>query len=138
MTLNAYTDGASRGNPGESGIGMVVRDEQGSLLFTASGYIGIATNNLAEYAALLALLKKVKRIKCTRLIVYSDSELMVRQINGEYKVKNEQLGKCRQQIRRILEKKPFEFMIKHIPREMNLEADRLANAGIESRRRLRV
>jgi ribonuclease HI len=137
MTLHAYTDGASRGNPGESGIGMVVRGEDGTLLFSGSGYIGIATNNVAEYAALLALLKKMAKMKCDSLTVHSDSELMVRQINGEYKIKNEEISKYRQRITKILNKNGFEFTIKHIPREMNSEADRLANQGIESRRPLR-
>jgi len=138
MTVHAYTDGASRGNPGESGIGILAKDEEGNVLLSASGYIGRTTNNLAEYTALLALLKRVKTLNCSRLIVHSDSELMVKQMRGEYRIKNEEIRGYQEKIQRILSKSPFEFEILHIPREMNGEADALANRGIDSRKRIRI
>ena len=83
MTLYANTDGASRGNPGESGIGIILRDERGTVVYSGSGYIGRTTNNAAEYQALLACLKKVLQLGCSKLVVRSDSELMVRQLRGQ-------------------------------------------------------
>ena len=77
MKCIAYTDGASRGNPGDSGIGIVVRNAAGEVVLTTYGFIGTATNNIAEYTALLALLKRIKTTPCSQLVVHSDSELMV-------------------------------------------------------------
>jgi ribonuclease HI len=93
MTIYAHCDGASRGNPGESGIGIIFRDEQGNVIYSGSGYIGKATNNVAEYEALIACLEKTIQLHCKKLIVHSDSELMVRQLQGTYKVKNKHLQK---------------------------------------------
>jgi ribonuclease HI len=138
MTILAYTDGASRGNPGESGVGIVLKDEQGNMIASHFGYIGKATNNIAEYTALATCLKLVQEIKCSNLIVYSDSELMVRQLNGQYKVKDSGLKKHFQNIQNILTSSPFQFAIKHVPREKNREADQLANHGIDTKKRLRV
>lgn len=131
MTILAYTDGASRGNPGESGIGVILKDAAGNILQSYFDYIGLATNNIAEYTALAACLNLVKKIECKQLIVHSDSELMVRQLNGQYKVKDEGLKKHYSNIKKILTVVPFEFSIKHIPREKNREADLLANQGID-------
>ncbi len=136
MILHAYTDGASRGNPGESGIGIIIRNEKGEVVLKLAASIVLATNNLAEYTALLTLLKRVKGIDCQRLVVHSDSELMVRQMNGEYRIKNPEISKYYSEIQRILRTSPFAFEIRHIPREANHEADQLANEGIESRVRL--
>lgn len=138
MTVNAFTDGAARGNPGESGIGIIFKDEHGATLATLSGYIGEATNNVAEYQALLACLKGVAKIECSRLVVHSDSELMVRQLRGEYKVKDPNLKALFLKVHQLLKKAPFEFEIKHVRREQNREADELANIGIDSRKRLRI
>lgn len=138
MTVLAYTDGAVRGNPGESGIGVIFKDEHGTTLTKLYGYIGKTTNNLAEYQALLACLKSATKTKCSRLVVHSDSELMVRQLNGEYKVKDRNLKLMFQRVHRLLARAPFEFEIKHVSRDLNREADKLANLGIDSRKRLRV
>lgn len=141
MTLVANTDGASRGNPGESGIGVIVRDETGKEILRIHGHIGVATNNEAEYIALETLLRGVRKLKnppCTRLLVHSDSELMVKQVNGEYRVKDEGLRKHFSQVARLLEQSPFTVEVKHIPREQNRDADRLANIGIDTRKKLRV
>jgi ribonuclease HI len=136
MTVLAYTDGASRGNPGESGIGVVLKDEHGNVLKSQYGYIGQATNNIAEYRALAACLKLVQEIECSNLIVHSDSELMVRQMNGQYKVKDADLKKQFISIQKTLGDLSFQFAIKHIEREKNKEADRLANRGIDSKKLL--
>jgi ribonuclease HI len=136
MTIIAHTDGASRGNPGESGIGIVMKDEQGRVIRWLGGYIGKATNNVAEYVALLTCLKKVQETDCTRLIVHSDSELLVRQMQGRYRVRDAELRKYYQRVHRILAKGPFTFEIRHVSREDNRDADLLANTGIDSRRRV--
>jgi ribonuclease HI len=138
MTILAYTDGASRGNPGESGVGIILKDEHGTVIGSHFGYIGQATNNVAEYTALAACLKLVQKIKCSRLIVHSDSELMVRQLNGQYKVKDEGLKKHFHQIQQTLTKAPYQFAIHHVPREKNREADELANRGIDTKEQLHM
>jgi ribonuclease HI len=138
MTILAYTDGASRGNPGESGVGIVLKDELGNVIGSHFGYIGQATNNIAEYTALATCLKLVKKIDCDNLVVHSDSELMVRQLNGQYKVKDEGLKKHFLSIQNILTASSFQFAIKHVRREENGEADKLANRGIDTKKRLNV
>jgi ribonuclease HI len=136
MTILAYTDGASRGNPGESGVGIILKDELGNVIASQYGYIGKATNNIAEYTALAACLKLVQSTECSQLVVHSDSELMVRQLNGQYKVKDAQLKKHFQHIQKILLASPFQFKIRHVPREKNREADALANRGIDTKKLL--
>ncbi len=131
MTLLAYTDGASRGNPGESGIGVIIKDQQGKLIKSQFGYIGKATNNIAEYRALALCLELIRSINCNNLIVHSDSELMVRQLNGQYKVKDVGIKKEFRNIQKMLAELPVQFTIKHIDREQNREADELANRGID-------
>ena len=138
MILHAFTDGAARGNPGESGIGVIYKDEHGTTLTELSGYIGEATNNVAEYQALLACLHGASSLKCSKLIVHSDSELMVRQLRGEYKVKDPGLKKLFLKVQHLLGDAAFAFEIRHVTRDLNKEADRLANLGIDSRKRLRV
>lgn len=138
MIVNAFTDGAARGNPGESGIGVVFKDESGTTLTQLFGYLGEATNNVAEYQALLACLKGASKIRCDKLIVHSDSELMVRQLLGEYKVKDAGLKKLFLKAQRLIGEASFDFEIRHVTRDLNKEADRLANLGIDSRRRLRI
>jgi ribonuclease HI len=87
MILRAFTDGASRGNPGEAGIGILVRDEKSETVLSLHGYIGVCTNNVAEYTAMETLLERASSLECARMIIHSDSELMVRQLNGRYRVK---------------------------------------------------
>ncbi len=138
MTIVAYTDGASRGNPGESGIGVILKDEAGTILFQASGYIGVATNNVAEYQALLVCLKKARELRCTKLVVHSDSELMVRQLSGKYRVKDKKLQSYFREAHSLLKDSPFTFEIVHVAREGNRDADDLANQGIDSGEQLKV
>jgi len=134
MTLSAYIDGASRGNPGESGIGVLLKDETGKTIATISGYIGKATNNIAEYTALLACVKKATQFKCSKLVIHSDSELLAHQMNGLYKIKNDGIKKIHRQVMQILSKATFDVVVKHIGREYNHDADLLANAGIDSKK----
>jgi ribonuclease HI len=131
LTLYAYTDGASRGNPGESGIGAVVKTESGSTVLEFYRHIGRATNNIAEYTALLELLERMRGVSCTRLVVHSDSELMVRQLNGAYRVKEPELRRRYEQFVAMRKELPFAVEIRHVTREQNREADRLANEGID-------
>jgi ribonuclease HI len=129
-------DGAARGNPGEAGCGAVIFDPHGTLIEELSRYLGQTTNNVAEYEGLLmgleALLKAGKR----RIRVQSDSQLLVRQLNGEYRVKDEKLKMLFQKAVTLL--RQFESCrIVHVPREENKLADRLANKGIDDALKLR-
>ena len=137
MKIIGFTDGASRGNPGPGGIGIILKDEAGKVLLEAKKFLGNVTNNVAEYTALLECLNHVKGLAkkdglaCTALVMHSDSELMVRQMNGEYKVKDAALKKLHSQARDFLRSSEFEFSITHVPREKNKEADALANESID-------
>ena len=136
MIVHAFTDGASRNNPGEAGIGIVFKDELGKVLLEKKQYLGIATNNVAEYTALIRCMETViesTTLGCTALIVHTDSELMARQLNGEYKVKDPELKILFQKVRELLAEATFSFTIKHIPRLQNKEADMLANIAINSK-----
>jgi ribonuclease HI len=131
MTLRAFTDGASRGNPGAAGVGIIVNDAEGNAVLTLYGFIGVATNNVAEYTALVTLLERMKDIPCTKLIIHTDSELMARQMTGRYRVKDQGLKPLHARALRLMRALPFESRIEHVPREKNREADRLANRGID-------
>ncbi len=146
-TLYAHIDGASRGNPGESGIGIVLRDGKRNTLFSGSGYLGKCTNNEAEYNALISCLKKIKSLldernhgetRIEQVIVYSDSELLVNQVAGSYKVKDVNLRKLFRRAVRLMQALPAKVEVRHISRGQNLDADMLANYGIDTRIRLRV
>jgi ribonuclease HI len=138
MTIHAFTDGASRGNPGDSGIGIVMKDEQGNVLTSIFGYIGQATNNIAEYTALITCLKLAQTKGCRNLVVHSDSELLVRQMQGTYKVKEPRLKRFVADARTIIGSARFECTFHHIPRDLNREADRLANLGIDTKQPIQV
>jgi ribonuclease HI len=138
MTIHAFTDGASRGNPGDSGIGIILKDEKGSVLSADFGYIGQATNNIAEYTALIACLKLARKRGCKTLVVHSDSELLVRQMEGTYKVKEPRLKKFVAQAHALIQSGNLECSFRHVTRENNKDADRLANRGIDSKRPIRI
>ena len=138
MTIHAFTDGASRGNPGDSGIGIILKNEKGGLLSSNFGFIGQATNNIAEYTALIACLKLAQKRGCKNLIIHSDSELLVRQMEGTYKVKEPRLKKFVEQAHALIGSADFECKFRHITRDHNKDADRLANFGIDSRRPLHI
>ena len=128
--LTIYSDGASRGNPGEGGAGIVLEDRDGKEVTTHQRYLGLVTNNVAEYQALLIALDVAKEFHAKKIRVFLDSELIVRQLNGEYKVKNSNLLPLFNLVKSSLSK--FElYEIRHIPRDMNKRADSLANAAID-------
>ena len=127
--ITVYVDGAAKGNPGPAGIGVRL-EFQGIVLSEHSEYIGTATNNVAEYKALIYGLEIARRYRVTRVNAISDSELMVRQLNGEYKVKNENLLPLYRSARELAGSFE-EFRIRHVSRTENQHADRLANQGIK-------
>jgi ribonuclease HI len=127
--LFLYTDGGSRGNPGPSGIGVIVLDAKRKKIKETSKYIGETTNNVAEYSALVCGLEEARALGADEIVVYMDSELLAKQLNGEYRVKDENMKVLFEKALGIL--KNFEsFEIKHIAREKNKEADRLVNRAI--------
>ncbi|MFA6306270.1 MAG: ribonuclease HI family protein [Patescibacteria group bacterium] len=128
--LTIYTDGGARGNPGPAGIGAVILDEKGDAAAEISEYIGEATNNQAEYKALVAGLAKAKELGALELEVFLDSELVVKQLNREYRVKDKQLAPLFVQAYNIsLGFKKIVF--KHIRREKNELADKLVNQALD-------
>ena len=127
-----FTDGASRGNPGQAGAGAVLLSDQGEELATCSTYLGTCTNNVAEYKALILGLDKALIEGCTDVAIFLDSELIVRQIKGIYKVKNEALLPLFRQVRERLARMQ-RWSINHVPRAQNARADQLANQGIDRR-----
>lgn len=133
MTVHAWTDGAARGNPGEGGIGVVLRDDSGKDLYTFGGYLGVTTNNVAEYRALLHCLRKAGEFSCAEMVVHSDSQLMVRQLMGQYKVKDKKLAILHREAQQLLKGLPFKVRFVHIDRELNHDADLLANEGIDGK-----
>ncbi len=129
----AFTDGACRGNPGRSGAGVLITTEDGRELSRISRYLGEMTNNMAEYTALLIALKEARGAGADTITVKSDSELLVRQINGEYKVKNDALRIMHQSAMDLL--RGFKrWKVTHVRREQNQEADRLANQALDRER----
>lgn len=125
-----FVDGASRGNPGDASIGCTIMDSDGEEVFTVSERIGIATNNVAEYTALLEGLKKAISEKISKIKVKADSELMVKQMKGQYKVKNEALKSLWIKAQEV-SKKFDSFSIEHVRREQNSRADELANLALD-------
>jgi len=126
------TDGASRGNPGLAAIGVVIEDDQGTRLRTFHRFIGTATNNEAEYQALIDGLKAVLEWKPDRLEIYLDSKLVVEQIKGTYRVKKAELQPLYRQATELLG--AFgEVEIKHVERESNRGADKLANLALDAK-----
>ena len=131
-SLRLHVDGASRGNPGEAGFGVHVTAENGSEVASLYGYLGKATNNVAEYQALLHGLRFAISRGASRVEVYSDSELLVRQIEGRYRVKNAGLQPLHREAKSLLAR--FErSQVAHVPRERNTEADALANRAVDER-----
>lgn len=129
MTVQIFTDGAARGNPGPAGIGVVIRNDERVLLEVAD-YIGKTTNNIAEYMALIRGLEEAIDMGERSVEVFADSELIVKQVNGEYQVKNEGLMPLYYNVRSLI-KKFKHFKIIHVPREENEHADELSNKGID-------
>ncbi len=128
--LIIYTDGGARGNPGPAGIGAVLYDEQKNRVAEVSKYIGETTNNQAEYKAVIAGMEKAKQLGAEEVEMYLDSELVVKQLNQRYKVKNKGLAPLFVKIWNLsIGFKKVSYQ--HIRREMNKEADRLANIAMD-------
>ena len=125
-----YADGASLGNPGLAAIGATIKDEQGRLIASISQGIGRTTNNQAEYRAVIAALEKATRLGAKEVAINLDSQLVVRQIKGEYRVKKAALKPLYQRVKQ-LQSRLESFTITHIPRQQNQEADRLANSALK-------
>lgn len=132
MKLITYSDGGSRGNPGPAAGGAVVRTADGELLESLSKYVGRATNNVAEYTGIIIALEAAKRHGATEVEMRMDSELAVKQLKGEYRVKNPDLAKLFLQVKNLaagFKKVTF----KHVRREQNVEADAAVNACLDAR-----
>jgi len=132
MKLISFSDGGARGNPGPAGIGAVLYNEKNELLEELSFYLGETTNNQAEYRALIMALEKAQALGATEMECYLDSELVVKQLNREYKVKNQDLAPLFLKVHNIsLAFKKISFH--HVPREKNSVADGLANQAMDRR-----
>ncbi|MHC4570617.1 MAG: phosphoribosylglycinamide formyltransferase [Planctomycetota bacterium] len=124
-----YTDGGSRGNPGPAAAGFIITNHAGSQLKANALFLGHTTNNIAEYTALVKALEAAKQIRAKQLTVFSDSELLVKQINGQYKVKSEQIRPLFRQAVNLLDK--FQnWKVQHITRDKNKEVDKLVNQAL--------
>jgi ribonuclease HI len=129
-SLVAYVDGAARGNPGPAGIGVVLSDSEGNVVKEVAEPLGRTTNNVAEYSALIRALEEARALGCSRISVYTDSELMARQISGQYRVKTEHLFPLYQRVTILLTY--FErASVTHVRREQNKRADALSNIGAD-------
>ncbi len=127
-----YVDGASRGNPGPAAIGVLVLNREGKKLKEISRLIGEATNNVAEYEALLFGLREVLKMGISKVIIHTDSELLARQLQGKYRVKSPKLRKLFTQAASLLEKFSS-YEVRKVEREENIEADALANQALDER-----
>ncbi len=124
-----YTDGVAQPNPGAAAIGVFIQDDKGEPITSISRSIGYATNNQAEYRAIIAGLEMAISMGIEQVNMRADSELVVRQINGSYRVKNTALKPLYQRVKQ-LQGQLKEFSINHIPRQRNKEADRLASKAL--------
>lgn len=129
-SLIAYIDGGSHGSPGPSGIGVIIQTSDGGTMKIAK-WIGNHDNNVAEYAALLEALQCAQDLKATSMQVYCDSELVVKQMTGEYECRSPRLYSLNWMCRKLA--RSLEFTIAHIPREHNREANGLANRAVRER-----
>ncbi len=131
--LRLHIDGASRGNPGEAGFGVHVTTPEGAPVAGLYGYIGKATNNVAEYSALVQGLRWALSRGTKQVEVLSDSELVVKQVNGQYRVKHPDMIPLHRQAGELL--RQFErSSVRHVRREQNVEADELANRAVDEKK----
>jgi len=130
LKLVVNVDGGARGNPGPAAIGAVVQDGEGNVLEQRGERIGTATNNVAEYKALLLGIERAAELGASELELIGDSELIVRQVKGEYKVKNATMRELHTEVNKAL--RAFDsWSIRHVRREQNAAADRLVNAALD-------
>ena len=130
VKIAAYIDGASRGNPGPSAVGIFISDSSGNDILRRGEFIGQTTNNVAEYTALIYALQEAIILKANKVKVYSDSELLCRQMTGAYKVRHINLKPLFEQVKHLANSLGS-FEIKHIPRTENQQADKLAKRASE-------
>lgn len=127
-----YCDGGSRGNPGPSALGVVIKTIKGEIIEEIGEYLGIQTNNYAEYSAVIAAIDKLKELDVKEADFYLDSELAVRQLNGQYKVKNEGLKALHSKVLNSIGTMNISFT--HVYREDNKEADAMVNQVLDSQK----
>jgi ribonuclease HI len=129
--LTVNTDGGARGNPGPAGTGVVIKNDEGEIVYRHGGYIGSATNNVAEYRALIKALAEAHNLGASVVKINMDSELIVKQMLGQYKIKEPTLQELAGQVVKLL--KHFEqYTFTHVRREFNKEADMLVNQAIDA------
>jgi len=128
--LTLYADGGSRGNPGPAGAGAYLEDDEGNSVAEVYQYLGEATNNVAEYKALLLGLQEANKHHPAELMIRLDSQLIVRQLEGIYQVKQPHLRELYEEVLNLLQHFP-KYDVKHIPREQNEKADQLANQAMD-------
>lgn len=132
MKLTIYTDGGSRGNPGPSATGIVIKDETGKIVAAYGEYLGTQTNNFAEYSAIISALKKAKELGATEVECLADSKLVIEQLSGHWKVKEPTIQKLFIEAWNALHQfKPYS--LKHIMREKNTQADAEVNKVLDAR-----
>lgn len=132
MKLIIYTDGGARFNPGPAGIGVFITDEKGKALERRHKYLGIATNNQAEYQGALHGIRRGIELGATEIELRMDSNLVIEQLAGNFKVKNPELKTIFQEIRDLLQSWGGKIVFTHVRREYNKEADRLSNVAMDS------
>jgi len=131
LRLILHCDGAARGNPGPAGVGVHIAHEDGATVAEIAEGIGETTNNVAEYTAAIRGLERAQELGAAEVHLRSDSKLLIEQIAGRWKIKNENLIRLHRKIRDLVE--GFERVTyEHVPRERNVEADRLANEGVDA------
>lgn len=137
MRVRVFTDGGARGNPGPAGIGVVIQDEAGRTLDAFGEYLGETTNNQAEYRAMIAALERAQALGATAVDAYADSELLVKQLHREYRVKHPGLAPLFVKIWNLAQSFTS-CTFRHVRRERNTDADRMVNAAIDRRGRVRA
>lgn len=130
----AHIDGGARGNPGPAAYGVMIRTAEGKTVAELAKYLGTQTNNFAEYSGLIAALEYAQKQNLTGLKVFSDSELMVKQMRGEYKVKHPGLKALFDRAKELARSLPY-FSIQHVLRSANRDADRLVNQVLDAEER---
>jgi ribonuclease HI len=130
--LRVYSDGAARGNPGPAGAGAVLMDTSGHVVDRLGRYLGVQTNNYAEYMGLLLGLKRARELGARDVEVFADSELMIRQLDGRYQVKSPTLRPLYEEAKALLKGFPRVKLV-HVPRELNASADEMSNRAIDER-----
>lgn len=135
--LDIYIDGASKGNPGDAAVGIVINKQGGERLKEIAREIGQATNNVAEYTALIFALQEAAHLKADALNIFTDSELVYNQLAGQYKVRDSKIQLLFDQVKPLLN--GFKRVdLKHIPREQNKEADKLASSVLKKKKQAKV